>query len=152
MIRAATLLVLAAIPLGCRSAAAGSELDLDARREILELLEAQVRDWNKGDLEGFLRGYLNSSTLSFYGGGTVVSGIEALRERYERNYRSEGKEMGHLAFHAVVVDVLAADAVLVRGRWEVVTSSETLGGLFTLLFRRVGRDWRIVHDHTSSRT
>jgi beta-aspartyl-peptidase (threonine type) len=136
-------LALALAPLACRS-------ESTLRAEVVDLLEAQVRDWNEADLEGFLGGYLRSPSLTFYGGGTVVSGFDALRERYERNYRAPGKEMGRLAFHDLAVDLLASDAAVVRGRWEVRTSKETLGGLFTLLVRRLRGGWHIVHDHTSS--
>lgn len=142
------LLGLAAAFAGCRSTPSGGrEAD---RQAILEVLEDQVRSWNRGDLEGFMRGYLDSAGITFFSGRSALRGHATLLERYRKNYASEGKEMGLLAFEDLDVEVLAPDAALVRGRWRVRTSKEELGGLFTLLFRRFGSGWRVVHDHTSS--
>ena len=50
---------------------------------------------------------------------------------------------------AYVLVFLGLEAV-VRGRWKVVTSKETLQGLFTVVFKKTGDGWKIVHDHTSA--
>jgi ketosteroid isomerase-like protein len=58
--------------------------------------------------------------------------------------------MGRLAFEDIEVQVLGPDAAFARGRYHLVMKdgSEPTG-LFTLLLRRFGTEWRIVHDHTS---
>jgi hypothetical protein len=46
---------------------------------------------------------------------------------------------------------MGADAAAARGAWRLrMSDGKEPNGLFTLLFRRVGGAWRIVHDHTSS--
>jgi beta-aspartyl-peptidase (threonine type) len=113
------------------------------------VLEAQAAAWNKGDLEGFMAGYWNSADLTFYSGGEVTRGWQATLERYRKKYKREGQDMGTLAFRNLDVQVLGADAVLVRGRYELKRGSATATGLFTLLMKRLPEGWRIVHDHTS---
>src|SRR5882762_9743454 len=47
-----------------------------AMQEIRRVLEEQVAAWNHRDLEGFMAGYWHSPELTFYSGGTTVSGWE----------------------------------------------------------------------------
>ncbi len=122
-----------------------------SEREIRRLLDAQVQDWNRGELEGFMEGYWNSSELTFFSGANAVSGWQGTLDRYRRRYQSEGREMGRLEFREVRVVVLSEDAAFVRGRYHLeLSSGETPTGLFTLIARRRPEGWRIVHDHTSS--
>jgi beta-aspartyl-peptidase (threonine type) len=118
--------------------------------EVRTVLDNQVAAWNKGDLEGFMAGYWNSPELSFFSGSDVTSGWQQTLDRYKKRYRSEGREMGKLKFSDLQIKPAGNDAAWVRGRWNLVTSKESLGGLFTLIFQRMPDGWRIVHDHTSA--
>jgi ketosteroid isomerase-like protein len=116
---------------------------------VRKVLDDQVAAWNKGDLEGFMAGYWKSRELSFFSGKDKTRGWQAALERYQKRYQAEGREMGKLSFSELEIEAFNGDAVWVRGRWKVTTSKETVDGLFTLIFKRVGGGWRIVHDHTS---
>jgi uncharacterized protein (TIGR02246 family) len=116
---------------------------------IRAVLTEQDAAWNRGDLDGFMKGYWDDDELTFYSGGDVRKGYKALRERYRQNYQAEGKEMGKLTFSDLDVKETGGGWATARGRWKVVTSKETLEGLFTLVLRRFAEGWRIVHDHTS---
>jgi beta-aspartyl-peptidase (threonine type) len=120
-----------------------------SREAVRLLLDDQVKAWNNGDLAGFLSGYWRSDDLTFYSGKDINRGWEATRTRYQKRYQAEGKEMGRLTFRDLDIEVLTPEVAWVRGRWQVVTSKETLGGLFTLLVKKLPEGWRIVHDHTS---
>ncbi|HET6204478.1 MAG TPA: DUF4440 domain-containing protein [Planctomycetota bacterium] len=133
------------MPWGC-AAAPGRPADA---ADIRAVLSEQVNAWNRGDLEGYMRGYLGTSALTFFSGGTVTEGHVRVLERYRRRYRTEGRQMGALTFEDLVVDVVSPDAALVRGRYRLKTSNEEATGLFTLLLRKTAEGWRIVHDHTS---
>ena len=118
--------------------------------EIKHLLTAQVDAWNKGDLQGFMAGYWNSPDLTFFSGGNVAHGWQAALERYQRNYQSTGKEMGHLEFQDLNIDQLGERAAVARGSWHLTMSDgKTPHGLFTLILKRFPNGWKIVHDHTS---
>jgi beta-aspartyl-peptidase (threonine type) len=106
--------------------------------------------WNKGDLEGYMKGYWNSPDLTFYSGGDITSGWQPTLERYRKRYKSEGREMGKLTFSDLRIKLASSDMAWVRGRWQLKTSKDTPGGLFTLLVERRPEGWRIIHDHTSA--
>jgi hypothetical protein len=48
---------------------------------VRAVLDRQVADWNRGDLDGFLGGYWNSPKVVFQSGGRRYDGWEAMRER-----------------------------------------------------------------------
>jgi uncharacterized protein (TIGR02246 family) len=113
------------------------------------VLKEQVEAWNKGDLNRFMDTYWDSDELTFYSGGTVTKGRKAVAERYRKTYQADGKEMGKLSFSDMEVQELGPDTALARARWKLVTSKETVDGLFTLILRKSPDGWKIVHDHTS---
>ena len=117
---------------------------------IRTVLDRQVADWNRGDLEAFLTGYWKTPRVVFQSGGDRHDGWDAMANRYRKRYKAEGKAMGHLAF-SKLVDRLGPDAAFVRGgRRLVMPDGSTPGGLFTLIFRKFPEGWKIVHDHTSA--
>lgn len=121
-----------------------------AVREIRAVLDRQVVCWNRRDLEGFMDGYWRSPDLTFYSGGTALSGWDKTIERYRQRYQSAGNEMGHLDFSELKIEVLGERAAFVRGRWRLKMTASEPGGLFTLTLRKLAGGWKIVHDHTSS--
>ena len=122
---------------------------VDDEKAIRSVLDSQVVAWNKGDLDGFMAGYWKDDKLFYISGAKSVLGWKALKERYEKAYQGEGKEMGKLKFSEVNVEMLAADAALVRGKWEVTMSKETVSGWFTLVVKKLPDGWKVTHDHTS---
>jgi beta-aspartyl-peptidase (threonine type) len=126
-----------------------SQSDEAAKQQIRALLDTQAAAWNKGNLQGFMDGYWQSPELSFYSGATKTKGWQATLERYQKRYQAEGREMGKLTFSELEVELAGPDTAWVRGRWQLVTSKEKPGGLFTLILKKLPEGWRIVHDHTS---
>jgi beta-aspartyl-peptidase (threonine type) len=86
--------------------------------------------------------------LTFNSGGTVTRGWEATLQSYKQRYPSRDA-MGELTFANFEVRALGSEAALVLGDWQIVRGAESLGGNFTLVFRKVGDAWVIIHDHTS---
>ncbi|HLN32030.1 MAG TPA: nuclear transport factor 2 family protein [Gemmataceae bacterium] len=117
---------------------------------IRRVLDDQAKAWNKGDLEGFMDGYWKSPDLTFSSGKDRTHGWDATMQRYRKRYQSEGREMGKLSFSEIEIETLGPESAFVRGRWKVVNSKETLGGQFTLVFKKFPEGWRIIHDHTSN--
>lgn len=118
--------------------------------EIRQVLERQVDAWNHRDLEGFMKGYWRSPDLTFYSGGTMVSGWEETLARYRNRYQSTGKEMGKLEFSDLQIELLGPGAAFVRGQFHLKMDSSKSDGLFTLTFRQFTDGWKIIHDHTST--
>lgn len=121
-----------------------------ARTAIRQVLDDQVKAWNKGDLPAFMQGYWQSPQLTFFSGKNEIKGWQATLDRYRKKYQDGGQAMGTLSFGELEIRPLGASHALVRGRWQLVLPKETVGGLFTLIFEEFPAGWRIVHDHTSS--
>lgn len=121
-----------------------------AVQEIRQVLASQVAAWNHRDLEGFMKGYWRSPELTFYSGGTIVSGWEETLARYRNRYQSAGKEMGKLEFGEMKFELLGPGAAFVRGQFHLKMDSSESAGLFTLTFRKFADGWKIIHDHTST--
>jgi beta-aspartyl-peptidase (threonine type) len=122
-----------------------------ARKAVRQVLDTQTAAWNKGDLEGFMKGYWKSPKLMFFSGKDKTQGWQATLARYRKKYQGEGRNrMGKLTFSELEIEVLGPASAWARGRWQVVRGKETLSGLFTLLFKKFPEGWRIVHDHTSA--
>lgn len=95
-------------------------------------------------------GYWNSPDLTFFSGGEVVRGFDAMLERYSKSYVQGGAETGKLTFSELEVLPLSGGHALARGRWFVdFEKKEDQGGLFTLVLQDRPEGWRAVHDHTS---
>jgi ketosteroid isomerase-like protein len=128
-----------------------SSRDGSAKTVIAQVLRTQQEAWNRGDLEDFMTGYWNSPELTFFSGAKEHDGWQATIERYRVTYASAGHEMGKLEFSGLRIEMLGANAALVRGEWRLTMSDgKTPHGLFTLVFRKFPEGWKIVHDHTSA--
>lgn len=116
---------------------------------ILSLLEAQDTAWNQGDIEGFMAGYLRSPDLRFASGGNITRGWEETLARYKARYGT-GAEMGTLTTTDHEIEILSADAAIAHGKWQLDWQGEQPWGLYTLVLRKTGGEWRIVSDTTTA--
>lgn len=149
--KAVCFLALAAAVLGIaavRFSSAAAAPDR-AENEIRKVLEEQTVAWNRGDVEGFMRGYWRSEQLTFAGVNGITRGWLGVLERYRRSY-PDRKAMGRLTFSELEITLLSPKAALVLGRWQLQREGDQPGGVFTLVLRKMPEGWRIVHDHTSS--
>ena len=116
--------------------------------EIRKVLDEQTAAWNRGDLEGFMQGYWKSEKMIFISGKSVSRGWQAALDGYKRGYDTKEK-MGTLSFSELEIDVLSKKSAVVIGRFTLVRKKDKPTGIFTLTFRKVKGDWRIIVDHTS---
>jgi len=119
----------------------------DGAGEIRAVLNAQVAAWNRGDIDGFMDGYVRSDKLEFESGGKITRGWQTVRDRYHRKYDSRAK-MGTLTFSDIKINSFNANHALVTGRWALRRKTDRPHGTFALTFRRTPAGWRIVHDKT----
>ena len=138
------MLILAATVFGSAAAAAA-----EPTAEICEILHAQQRAWNRGDIDGFMNGYARSRSTIFVSEDTVTRGWQTVRNRYKKKY-SDREKMGTLTFSDLEITPLAPSAAIVIGRWQLKRKIDKPHGRFTLVFRHLTEGWRIVHDHTSA--
>jgi ketosteroid isomerase-like protein len=123
----------------------------DSESAIKHVLTAQQEAWNRHDLDGFMSGYWNSPELSFFSGAKETRGWQATLERYRATYGTPGHAMGKLDFSDLRIEMLGPDAAFVRGAWHLtMPEGKNPEGKFTLVFRKFGDGWKIIHDHTSA--
>jgi len=115
---------------------------------IRAVLVEQQKAWNQGDVGTFMKGYWNSSELSFASSTGFVRGWEKVTTRYQHSY-PDAASMGKLDFSDLEIRTLGAEAALVIGKWHLERSMGDVGGIFSLVFQKFPEGWRIVHDHTS---
>ena len=65
-----SLLALLAILVTNRTAPAG-EPPAGNEKAVREVLDAQITAWNKGDIDGFMKGYWKDEKLTFISGGSM---------------------------------------------------------------------------------
>ncbi len=122
-----------------------------AKKEIIAVLMQQQKFWNAGDLEGYMKGYYKSDSLKFVSGGNVTYGWQTTLDHYKKSYPDK-ETMGRLTFSELEVNLLSEKAAVVTGKWELQRENDHPWGMFTLVFKKTGCGWRIIHDHTSLAT
>lgn len=131
-------------------AAAARSFTENDRQAVAAVLADQSAAWNRGDLVGYMAGYLRSEALVFTSGSQVRTGYEETLASYQRKYGQAPDTMGKLAFRVLRIDPVGADGAVVLGRWDLERSAGKSGGIFSVVLERRPEGWRIVHDHTSS--
>ena len=118
------------------------------RGAMSSVLEAQAAAWNRGDLEGYMAGYLRSDALVFTSGGKIRHGWQDAYDHYKARYGSDKASMGALTFEVLEIDPIGADGAVVLGRWKLA-GPQAAGGVFSVVLERRAEGWKIIHDHTS---
>lgn len=96
--------------------------------------------------------YLNSPRLIlFNSNGTVTKGWEQLRRNRESAYR-DAKDV-KLDVRDLSITMLGRDGAVVSCLWTQSQNykgvPETATGRMTLVFKHIGKDWKVIHLHTS---
>jgi len=140
------VVLVAAFAAGCQTPGRNSSR---VEAAVTAALEQQVREWNAGNLAGFMETYAKTDRIRFASGGDVSLGWQTVFDRYQKRY-GDRAAMGTLTFSDLDITLLGPDAALAFGRWRLKREKDEPSGLFTLVFRKTPEGWRIVHDHTSA--
>ena len=137
---------------GLAAACAGPQRTFSGSDEgaIRSLLAAQEAAWNRGDLDGYMGGYLHSDELVFTSASKIRRGWQETHDKYKTKYGSDPSTMGKLGFEILGVQQLGADGAIVLGRWTLTDTPNAGSGIFSVALRRTETGWLVVHDHTSS--
>ena len=126
--------------------------DLSAQQSdkelILELLETQRIDWNRGDIAAYMQGYIKSDSLLFVGKNGPKYGWDNTLNNYMKSYPDKFA-MGYLSFDIREIRVISADYAFVLGAWHLKRERDEPKGFFTLLLRKTTEGWKIIADHSS---
>ena len=115
---------------------------------IIDILNKQEKDWNRGDIDEFMKGYLKSEKLVFSGSSGLIYGWKATLDRYKKTY-SDKEKMGKLKFEILNVIALSPKVIQLQGKFNLTRSIGDAFGYFTLNWIKVKNRWYIISDHTS---
>jgi hypothetical protein len=115
---------------------------------VREILSNQVVAWNRGNLEDFMQGYWHNDSLTFIGKSGISYGWKQALENYKKSY-PDTTAMGKLSFDIIKVERLSEIYFFVIGKWHLTRSIGNLNGHFTLMFKKINKQWVIVTDHSS---
>lgn len=116
--------------------------------EIRRILDLQTQAWNKGDKVAFMEGYWEHDSLMFIGKSGVTYGFANTLENYKKNY-PDTASMGKLTFTLIQLKPLSYEYYFVVGKWHLNRSIGDIGGHYTLIFKKINGQWRIISDHSS---
>jgi SnoaL-like domain len=119
---------------------------------VTAAFERLINGIRKADVKLVTGIYLNSPSLVlFNNNGTVTRGWEQMRKNRESSY-PDVKDV-KLDVHDLAVTMLGRDGAVVTCLWTQSQTfkdvPETATGRMTLVFKRVGTEWKAVHLHTS---
>lgn len=115
---------------------------------IRTLLSAQVTEWNKGNITGYMKGYWENDSLVFIGKNGPTYGYDATLQRYKKSY-PDAETMGTLTSTILSMKKLSTDYYFVTGKWHLARKQGDLSGSYTLLLQRINSEWVIINDHSS---
>jgi len=142
------LFISIALFFSCSASAQNSLLQSKDDSVIRKMLATQVLEWNKGNIEGYMKGYWESDSLIFIGSTEQRYGYKATLQRYKTTYPTVA-HMGRLTLTVFSIQKLSDEYYFVVGRWGLQRSMGDVGGPYSLLVKRVNGELVIVVDHSS---
>ncbi len=117
-------------------------------KSIKAMLSAQVEEWNKGNIEGYMHGYWQNDSLLFIGAKGPRYGYGVTLKRYKEAY-PDTEHMGKLTSTITRLQRLSNRYYFVVGKWELKRSVGDLSGSYTLLLKKIKKSWVVIADHSS---
>lgn len=118
--------------------------------QIRKIFLQQEKDWNRGDIDAFMKAYWKSEELQFGGANGITRGWQQTLENYKKGYPDK-EAMGRLSFQIKDMTQHSDDVVSLTGSWELERINDRPGGHFLLIWRKIDGQWKIVVDHTSQK-
>jgi uncharacterized protein (TIGR02246 family) len=118
--------------------------------DVIKVLVAQEDAWNKGDLASFASSYKDAPDTLFIT-HQVSRGYAGLIDEYKHDYPTRAA-MGTLAFSELEVRPLDENFAVVIGKYHLDRNKKEGGpaeGIFSLVFEKTDKGWKIIIDHTT---
>jgi uncharacterized protein (TIGR02246 family) len=118
--------------------------------DVVKVVLAQERAWNRGDIEGYAKGYKDSPETLFIG-QQVLKGYAQIVAEYKHTYPTAAS-MGTLAFSELEVHPLGEGYAICIGKYHLDRAKKEGGavdGTFSMVLEKTEQGWKIVLDHTT---
>lgn len=124
----------------------------DPTKGVRETFERLVEGIKQADAEKVMSVYNKSEDILFFNNnGSVTRGWETMKSNRESSYSKTANVS--LDVTGLNIQMLGKTAAYVTCKWkqqqEYNGKLESASGRMTLVFKLIGKDWKIVHLHTS---
>jgi ketosteroid isomerase-like protein len=135
-----------------RTSAKPKVAETPGSQAVVTTFNELINGIRRSDVKAVTNVYVNSPRLIlFNSNGTVTRGWEQMRRNRESAY-PDMKDV-KLDVRDLSITMLGRDGAVVSCLWTQSQTykgaPETATGRMTLVFRRVGKDWKAIHLHTS---
>ncbi|MFT4673295.1 MAG: hypothetical protein ACJAYD_000281 [Patiriisocius sp.] len=115
------------------------------KEAILKVMKNQEIAWSKNDLEGFMKGYIKSDSLKFYGKSGLTKGWQQTLENYKKGYPTK-QHSGTLTFTINDISKIESNSYWVMGNYFLSRELGDAKGVFMIIFKNIDGSWKIVAD------
>jgi len=124
----------------------------DPSKEVRAVFDRLVEGIKTADAAKVMSVYNKSEDILFFNNnGSVTRSWETMRANREASYKNAANVS--LEPTGVRIEMLGAGAAYLTCKWkqqqEYNGKLETASGRMTLVFKLIGKEWKIVHLHTS---
>lgn len=119
--------------------------------EIKSCFDSWTKCWNSGDVDGYLNGYIQSSSARYVSGKNIIRGYDEIC----KHFHSRGAK-GKLLLKNFESNVISDCHAVCFGEYQLDLldgSGEQYEGCFTCHLQKVdigdSKGWKIVSDHSS---
>src|SRR5437773_3136085 len=124
------------------------------RTEVQQVVRAYVDAFNKADAAALTEMYSREAGVTSVGDGQITRGWDAIRSTADSIAGAEGKYK--VATGSIdIVPLGRGYSLALTSTILTVKSGDQevqLRGAMTLVFKKIGGEWKIIHDHTSTVT
>ncbi len=114
---------------------------------IITAMKNSENDWNKGDLDSFMKMYTGTSTMMM---PTGPVGLGAIRDLYQNKYFNGNTPKQHLSYDELKVTLLGENYALLTGKFTLSGNSlPERSGRYSLVMVYTKEGWKFLHDHSS---
>ena len=116
-------------------------------KQIKKVLNDQAAAWSEGNLEKFMEGYWKSDSLMFVGSKGITYGWDKTLANYKKGYPDKA-HTGKLDFEIHHMQKVGVGSYFVIGKFKLTREVGEASGFFTLLWKKINGEWKIIVDHT----
>ncbi len=129
-----------------------TEISAANDKGVRDAFDRLIEGINQADATKVMSIYQNSDKILFFNNnGTATISWETMKKNRESLYANTKNV--DLNVTGVRVEMLGKDSAYVTCKWkqqqEYSGKLESASGRMTLVFRLIGKDWKVVHLHTS---
>ncbi|MEP6902272.1 MAG: nuclear transport factor 2 family protein [Actinomycetota bacterium] len=125
---------------------------VDPTKDVRAVFDRLVEGIKQSDAAKVMSVYNKSEDILFFNNnGSVTGGWETMKTNREASYKNATNVS--LETTGVKIEMLGKDAAFLTCKWkqmqEYKGKLETASGRMTLVFKLIGKDWKVMHLHTS---